>query len=261
MTAFLAMIGTGYLFALAQIYETHHNADGKPGLTFDDLKAVYAGLTVEVTEETQLPSRMLEMIRGSMREFIPTDAEFETLEAWLVSGAKEEEFTIDLAPADKSPQAIFQDHCVRCHMPDGEPGEEDAHRSPFAMDVFDDVSFELVSKYTNSDTVNQTGVAEIPPVSRKHLILITHAHMLSIPMFTLVTSVLVLGTGLPRAIKGWVVAVPMVALLFDFAGWWLARVVPESVWLIALTGPVYGLFLGVQILAVVVGMWFGRRAR
>lgn len=259
MTAFLAMIGTGYLFALGQIYEVHRGADGREGLSFNDLKAVYAGVTVEVDEQTQLPSRMLEMIRGEMREFLPTEAAFASLEAWLLDGAPEEGFTMAYPPADLAPQEIIQDYCLRCHVPDGETGQEKAHRSPFAEDLFDEASYELVSEYTAGETVVKSGEARLGPVSRKHLILITHAHMLSIPMFTLITSVLVLGTRLPGALKGVVTATPMVALVFDFAGWWLARVWPVSVWLIALSGPVYGLFLAVQILAAFGAMWFGRR--
>jgi len=259
MTAFLAMVGTGYLFALAQTYETHRNADGREGFTYNDLKAVYAGVTVKIDEKTQLPSRMLEMIRGAMREHLPTEDEFASLEAWLLEGAPEEGFIRAYPPAELSPEVIIQDNCLRCHVPDGESGQEKAHRSPFAEDLFAEANYVMVSKFTNSKVESVSGERHIPPVSRKHLILITHAHMLSVPIFTLITSVLVLATRLPRPMKGVVVATPMVALLFDFAGWWLARVLPGSVWLIALTGPVYGLFLGLQIFAVFLAMWFGRR--
>ncbi|MEE8386897.1 MAG: hypothetical protein V3S01_13365, partial [Dehalococcoidia bacterium] len=46
LTAFLAIIGSGYLVAVANISYTHHLADGKPGMSLDDLHATYRGITV-----------------------------------------------------------------------------------------------------------------------------------------------------------------------------------------------------------------------
>lgn len=260
LTAFLAMMGVGYLFGVANIYHRHKGAGGDASrLTFDDLKAVYSGLTVEIDEETTLPSRMLEMARGEMREFFNTEAEFQTLEKWLLDGAARETFAAPAPPADMSPRRILQDRCVRCHMPDGEPGEERAHRSPFAEDLFSDVSYELVSEYTAAQVEVEEGTAWIRPQSVPHLILISHIHMLSIPVFTLITSLLMTGTALGRTSRGLLIAVPMLALVVDFAGWWVARVAPPTVWLIALSGPVYAVFFAGQIFAVFGAMWFGRR--
>ena len=41
LTAFLALIGSGYLVSALNIFEHHHEADLEPGLTLDDLRRVY----------------------------------------------------------------------------------------------------------------------------------------------------------------------------------------------------------------------------
>jgi hypothetical protein len=87
------------------------------------------------------------------------------------------------------------------------------------------------------------------------LILVSHQHMLSIPMFALVVSILFMLTRLPARVRASLGPVPMVALLFDFGGWWLARLWPPSIYFIAMAGLAFGLIFGFQILTVVVDLW------
>ena len=79
LTIFLAIIGSGYLVAVANIFYSHQMADGKEGVTLDDLRAVYSGMEVPAEAE-EIPSRMLTMIRGEMRQYIWSDASFPGLE-------------------------------------------------------------------------------------------------------------------------------------------------------------------------------------
>jgi hypothetical protein len=44
VTLFLLIVGPGYLFATANIFFKHKNADGKPEMTLDDLRATFHGI-------------------------------------------------------------------------------------------------------------------------------------------------------------------------------------------------------------------------
>ena len=77
LTAFLAIIGTGYLVAVLNIYHSHSKADGVDGMSLDDIRAVYSGLTV--ARGRPAPSRMLTVrrarispLRGSRATAAPT---------------------------------------------------------------------------------------------------------------------------------------------------------------------------------------------
>lgn len=261
LTAFLLIVGAGYGLGIANIYYSHRSADGDERLSLDDLKAVYSGLQVEVTEDRPLPSRMLEMIDGKMREFLDDASEYEALRNWLTAGSKPEAFTVPAPPAGKSPQEIISDNCIRCHNPEGEKGEEEARKSPFAADLFGPADLEMVSRHTVAEIDEKTGVVTTGPQSIERLVLIGHVHMLSIPVFTLITSLLTLFTGFRPWVRGILVAGPMTILLLDFAGWWLSRQWTWAIWAIAVSGVVYGVLFGAQILLTLLSMWFGRRAR
>lgn len=260
LSLFLAIVGGGYLLAVANIYLSHHASDGRPGLTTDDLKAVYSGLEVERSADQALPSRMQEMIDTKMREFLKTDAEYDGLRAWLVSGARQEGFQQAAPPADRSPHDILSENCLRCHNPDGEKGEDKAHRSPFGPDIFT-VDYAMVARYSTAQVEPGSTRVKIGPQSLERLVLIGHVHMLSIPVFALITSLLTAMTGLRPAIRGPLVCGPMLILAVDFAGWWLARKWGWTIWLIAGSGGLFGFLFGLQILAVFGSLWFGRRDR
>ena len=72
ITLLLLIIGPGYLFGVANIYFKHQNADGEPGLTVDDLRAAFHGMTKTFQPEDKVivNSTMLKKVRpgGEMRE-------------------------------------------------------------------------------------------------------------------------------------------------------------------------------------------------
>ena len=70
------------------------------------------------TEETAVPSRMLEMIDGDMREHLKTEEEYETLRRWLADGGPADAFAKPAMPADESPMEIIANRCLRCHNPE-----------------------------------------------------------------------------------------------------------------------------------------------
>ncbi len=257
LTLFLLIVGTGHLFGLANIYVHHRAADGDEQFTADDLKAVYTGVEKVQSPDKPPPPRMLEMIQTSMRKYLPTDAEYQALAAWLNAGAPSDAFDTVAPPAEKSVQTILSDRCLRCHNMEGEEHEK-ARKAPFGPDLFT-VDLPMVHKFARVDPAHLQVKRTIGPQSTSRLILISHVHMMSIPVFTLITSLLMAMTRIRPVIRGPLVCLPMLALVMDFSGWWLARWAPVTVWMIAAAGPVYSLAFAGQILSVFGSLWFGRR--
>lgn len=261
LTLFLALIGLGYLVAAANIYEHHQDADLEPGMGLDDLRRVYHGLDKVVQADATPESAMLKMVRpgGKMRKYLERGEEEEitSLISWLEGGAPEAGFAVAPAgmPDHPSPQDVIVKRCQRCHNRDGD--KDDA---PYASDRRSPVEYELVAKYATPPPPSEEGeVRHLAPTSRADLVQITHAHILSIPVFALIVGGLFLLTGVRPSIKTVVTPLPMLAILVDIGSWWLARPFEPAIFLIPLAGAVFGATLGFQILCVLGSLWLGRR--
>jgi len=276
LTLFLVLIGTGYLSALGNLYHQHSLADGRPGMSLGDLRAAFHGVEVEQVAGGSNPaavplSRMMEMIQpgGDMRKHLVKGGEqaVRALETWLAQGAPEFDFTTKaLAQAgDPSAADVLMSRCLDCHNADG--GEK--ADTPFGPDLFT-VEYRLAFKVAapgtaladaGHDSAGPTGAKTRGPQTLPHLFLVTHIHMLSIPVFTLIVAVLFLCSSVNPAARRLLAPIPMAALTCDFASWWLARLHIDFVYVIAAAGAVYGLSLAFQILSVLASMWLRRTAR
>jgi hypothetical protein len=249
LTAFLAIIGFGYLAAIANIYHRHAQADGKSGISMDDIRAVYRGLRVAGGDAS--PSRMLTMIRGEMRQYLSSDADFSVLESWLKNGGKPE--NLDAGKGRRTPRKVIIRNCLRCHA--ATSGTDISRQSALGKDEFD-VDPSMIARFVSSPTSQPGGIAHAPPqYTIPRLVLVSHQHMLSIPLFTLVVALLFAMTRLPSGVRHVLTPVPMIALIFDFGGWWLARVSDIGVYSLAAAGAAFGLVFGLQIIVVVIDLW------
>lgn len=265
LTAFLALLGCGYFFAIGNIYEKHHEADLEPGLTIDDLRRTYHGLEKTVTEEnqTRLPSTMERVVApgGIMRMYLELGGEpaVRALTTWLDRGSPEADFATPGAyhEGDPSVQMVIANQCVECHNPEG-----DMYDVPYAPTPDAEPTYELVAAKAApvlGPIETEANVMQLAPTGRAELIHITHAHILSMPVFTLCVGVLFLLTGLPDKFKLLVGPLPMVALCLDIGSWWLARPFEPAIHLIAAAGAIFGITYGIQILCAFASLWFGRR--
>ena len=153
---------------------------------------------------------------------------------------------------------MISDQCVECHNADGGDSED----IPFADTMDDEAVFENVADYVEQDRITEESGPQtlvLPPKSLKTLVLITHQHILSIPVFTLIVGSLFLMTGFNSAIKTILVPLPMLAVVADIGCWWAARYVEPLVYVIAASGAVFGTTFGLQILGIFGSMWFGSK--
>ena len=85
-TGYLCTVGIGYLFALIQILFTHGMADGKFGLSVDDIVYSYYGNRSGTVLEQKL--------NGSMKENAPEQERFKIME-WVRDGADINDYKAD----------------------------------------------------------------------------------------------------------------------------------------------------------------------
>ncbi len=256
LTAFVALVSAGYLVAVGNIYLHHGGADGKPGMSIDDIRAVYRGLD-RPAAGAAAPSPMLRMVRpdGAMRKHLDKggEADARSLIAWLEAGASRDGFAKAgaSAPGDPSPLDVIARSCVRCHNEGGKKRDV-----PYAKDAASPPAFELVSAFAAPPAA---GVVRVGPKSIADLVQVTHVHIISIPLFALAMGALfLLARPGPRALAI-LLPLPMLAAVADVSSWWLARAFDPFVYVIGAAGAVFGTSLALQAAWVLAALWLGRR--
>lgn len=264
ITLFLSLVGPGYLVGTANIVLQHQDADLEPGLSIDDLRRTFHGMEKTVTPDAEITvhSVMLEEVspEGEMREHLEEGGEgaIRSLVGWLEDGSKEETFAKSGAPepGDPSPMEVIKAHCNECHNANGGDMED----VPFAADKDADPDYKLVMEVAEPEIeTHQQGPQTVilAPTGIKKLVLVTHAHILAIPVFTLLVGVLFLMTGFGEKIKLVLAPLPMLAVMLDIGSWWLARFVEPFIYVIAAAGGIFGAAYALQILAILASMWLG----
>jgi len=138
-TGYLCTVGIGYLFALIQILFTHGMADGKFGLSVDDIVYSYYGNRSGTVLEQKL--------NGSMKDNAPEQERFKIME-WVRDGANSDDYKAD--GIDK----IIESRCVMCHNKE-------------ASGIPDFTQFEALKALTTEDT--GATFASLTRVSHVHM--------------------------------------------------------------------------------------------
>jgi hypothetical protein len=266
VTLFLLIVGPGYLFGTANILLKHQNADGEPGLTVDDLRATFHGLTKTFKPEDKriVNSAMLKQVLpgGEMREYLDKGGEpaVRTLTKWLENAALKEEFTKPglVEAGDPTPQQVIQAQCIECHNADGGDMEE----IPYAADAEAEPEYDLVMATAKPNFKTETSgeqTIEIKPTSEARLVHITHVHVLTMPVFSFLVAALFLMTGVPQVLKTLVAPLPLLAVFLDIGSWWAARYFEPFIYVIGAAGGLFGATYALQILCVLWALWLGKR--
>lgn len=213
------------------LYLNQQNRDERPGLTIDDIKGHYHGITTRAPLLLAIEADHPRELTGAA---LPT-ADRDALIAWLSSDRLNQNYdNPDLG--DLAPSEIMAVNCLDCHARDAR-GEHAAPAMP--LEYWDDVQPLSISR-------------QIQPVDLKILAASTHTHALGLAAVTIALMWLALLTSWPSAIVGLVVAATGVGLFLDIGSWWATRQIVEFAYLIAAAGAVYNggmVILGLLVLA------------
>ncbi len=199
---YLLAIGVGLCMAGLQIMLTHGMADGKIGLSVDDIVYSYYG----DKENSKLASKL----NGSMIDKAPLAVRQDIIK-WAVAGAPQAEW-------DSHYKDVFAQHCIMCHSQI--PG------------IPNFTKYEEVKKVASS---NQG--ATISGLTR-----VSHIHLFGISfIFFFLGLIFSFAVNIPKTAKVVAIAFPFVFLLVDVLSWWLTKLSPHFAWLTIIGGVGYSL--------------------
>ena len=224
-TGYLVVVAVGYLMAIVQIQLTHGLADGKYGLSVDDIVYSYYGNRTNSLLENKR--------QGSMKP-METDDEREKIISWVHAGATEEAYEND------GIRQIFDAKCIICH--NAEAGGAVPDYSDF--------------KQIKERAVVDTG-ASIASLAR-----VSHIHLFGIAfIFMFVGLIFSLAAGVPKPLKVIVISMPYIFLLIDISAWWLTKLHPNFAWFVIIGGGAMALSFAFMWVVSMYEMWILPRIR
>ena len=222
-TSYLCVVGIGYMMAFTQILFTHGMADGKFGLSVDDIVYSYYGDRTGTLLENKL--------NGSMKDMAEDHDRLEIIK-WIRDGAEESTFE------SSGVQMIFENNCIACHSAEAEMGLPDY------------TVFSEIKERTQQDTG-----ATFSSLTR-----VSHIHLFGISfIFFFVGAIFVFAKSVPIWLKGTVIALPFVSQIMDIASWWLTKFDPMFAWLVLIGGSGMGAAFAFMWFVSVYEMWISKR--
>ena len=198
-TGYLITVGIGYMFALIQILLTHGMADGKFGLSIDDIVYSYYGNRSGTVLEQQL--------EGAMKANAPEDERFQIIQ-WVRDGADEEAYK------DQGIDKIIQERCVMCH-----------NKEASGLPNFNE--FAQLKKLAAQDEGSSVGT-----LTRG-----SHIHLFGISfIFMFVGIIFSFSETTNMKFKCIAVGMPYIFLVTDILSWWLTKYYPMFAWLVVFAG-------------------------
>lgn len=216
-TGYLFAIGLGLLVAGGQILLTHGMADGKFGLSIDDIVYSYYG--------DRESSKIENKLNGSMQDKAPREVKIDMIK-WVREGASKQQW-------DDKIGAEFQQYCTKCHsVIPGLP------------------NFSTYEGVLPSAHIDQG--ASIDSLTR-----VSHIHLFGIAfIFFFVGMIFSLAAGIPTWLKTLVVVTPFAFLILDVLSWWLTKINPLFAWLTIIGGIGYTLASAYMWFVSVIQMWW-----
>lgn len=203
---------------------THGMADGKPGLSVNDIIYSYYG--------NRSGSKLESMLNGQMKPMAPTAVRTDIIK-WVREGAPEK----DWAPHY---QAVFNQYCTKCHsvLPNI-PNFKDYAQVVKVAKVDEGASF-------------------------KDLTRLSHIHLFGISfIFFFAGLIFSFASGVPRCLKSVVIFFPFLFLVADIASWWLTKFYWQFAYLTLIGGVGYSLAASFMWVVSLWQMWvwpiFGKR--
>lgn len=216
-TGYLTSVAVGYLFALIQILFTHGMADGKFGLSIDDIVYSYYGNRSGTVLETKL--------NGSMKENASEQERFVIMQ-WVRDGADEDDY------ADSGAKKVIEERCVMCHGKDAP--------------VPDFTDFKVLKELTKED--EGATFSSLTRVSHIHLFGISFIFMFVGLIFSFAETSTV-------KYKSIAIGMPYIFLLVDILSWWLTKLHPMFAILVILAGAGMAASFAFMWVVSVLEMW------
>ncbi len=224
-TGYLVVVAIGYMMALVQIQFTHGMADGKLGLSTDDIVYSYYGKRSGSVIESKL--------NGSMKAMAPEEERLKIIN-WVRKGANEKQFH------SQGIRQIVDNRCIVCHS------------KTSGMPLPDFTQFNNISHVAETDT----------GASFSSLARVSHIHLFGIAfIFMFVGLIFSLATGVPKGLKAIVIVMPYIFLIIDIASWWLTKLNPHFAWLVIIGGGSMALSFAFMWVVSMYEMWIMPRIR
>lgn len=221
-TGYLSTVALGYLFALIQILFTHGMADGKFGLSVDDVVYSYYGNRSGTTMETKL--------NGSMKANAPDEERFKIIQ-WVRDGADEYDYK------DDGIETIVQNRCVMCHS------------GGSSLPNFND--FKAIKELSKQDE----------GATFSSLIRVSHIHLFGISfIFMFVGLIFSFSETSSTKYKSIAIATPYIFLVTDILSWWLTKLHPAFAWLVIIGGSGMAISFAFMWLVSILEMWLFDKA-
>ena len=217
-TAFLLLIGIGYLMALTYLYLSHQGHDNKPGVSIEDIASNYYG--------NRSGTRLEAAIRGPMAGYIQVQDRHHVVE-WLKSGAPNKEYESRIRP-------ILAKTCVQCHSPAS------------GLKVPDLRTYAAVRAVAEVDT----------GASILSLVRLSHIHLFGIGLVLFAVGFVFLLAQLPEWLKATLLVMPFVGVFADIVAWFLTKWDPVYAYTVVAASSLIGLALAAQIQISLYQIWF-----
>ncbi len=218
-TGFLLVTCSGLLMAAVQILLTHGMADGKPGLSIEDIKYSYHG--------NRSGSKLEAMLKGAMKPMAADDVRFQLIQ-WARDGAPALDWSGHIEP-------LVQAHCGACHN-----GQSS------------------LPNFLKLDVLQQAAAVD-QGESYSVLTRSSHIHLFSIGFIFMFIGGIFAFAKFPHGLQSVLMVTPFLALFADTLSWWLTKLWPGFAWLTMISGVCYGLAGTIMIAVSLWQMWFTDR--
>lgn len=217
-TSSLLVLGLGYLFAGLYVFAAHSGADGKPGLSVEDVKITYSGSK----ETTLLESALQGPMSGMLHQ-----QDLVALLDWIRTGANRKTYTSLI-------EDIVSEHCLSCH--DG--SNPHLHN----LDGFENI---------------QTVVVQDVGTDLFTLVRVSHIHLFGLTFIFFILGFIFSHAYMrPVWLKNTVIATPFVVVMADVLGWYVTKVFTPFAWVVFIAGIFNGLAFTLMWTVSMYQMWF-----
>jgi len=223
-TAFLLLMGSGYLMALVFLYTSHEGHDGKPGVSIEDVVDNYYG--------NRSGTRLEAALRGSMAAYLEQNDDRSEIVAWLKDGSAEQDYNTRIRP-------ILEKTCLQCHRPAS------------GLKIPD------LSTYAGIKVVAAVDTGE----SLHTLMKLSHIHLFGIGLVALGIGLIFRLAAVTTWLKATLMVSPFVAIFADILAWFLTKWDPFYAYTVVAAGALLGLAWAGQILISLFQLWFLRAAK